>query len=136
MTVTVAFRSLLVWVVILLLAILNGIFRAAVLLPWLGVPWGMLLSGALLSVIIFSAAYLTLPWLGTRRVASLWGIGLGWLALTLIFEIAIGRWQGMSWSVMLEAYTFKDGNIWPLVLLVVAVAPVMAAKIRGWTQRA
>ncbi|HCU64455.1 MAG TPA: hypothetical protein DF774_01705 [Rheinheimera sp.] len=135
MTVTVAFRSLVVWVFILVLAILNGMFRAAVLLPWLGTPWGMLLSGALLSAIIFSAAYLTLPWLGTRQTPGLWGIGLGWLALTLIFEISIGRWQGMSWSVMLEAYTFKDGNIWPLVLLVVAVAPVMAAKLRGWTRR-
>lgn len=58
MTVTLIFRSLLVWVLILGLAILNGMFRAAVLLPWLGAPWGMLLSGVLLSAIIFIVAYL------------------------------------------------------------------------------
>lgn len=135
MTVTLVFKSLVVWVIILGFAILNGMFRAAVLLPLLGTPWGMLLSGALLSAIIFVAAYLALPWLGTRKVPTLWGIGLGWLALTLIFELSIARWQGMSWSAMFEAYTFNNGNIWPLVLLVVAVAPVTTAKIRGWTQR-
>lgn len=135
MTVTLVFKSLLVWVSILVLAILNGMFRAAVLLPWLGAPWGMLLSGALLSAVIFVVAYLALPWLGTRNVATLWGIGFGWLALTFIFEVSMALWQGMSWLAMLEAYTFSNGNIWPLVLIVVALAPVTAAKIRGWTLR-
>ncbi len=134
MAVTLALKSLVVWAVILVFAILNGMLRAAVLLPVLGAPWGMLLSGVLLSAIVFAATYLALPWLGANHEPTLWGIGFGWLALTLIFEISIARWQGMSWPGMLEAYTFKNGNIWPLVLIVIAVAPVSAAKIRGWAQ--
>lgn len=135
MAVKLALKSLVVWAIILLLAILNGMLRAAVLLPALGTPWGMVLSGVLLSAIIFFAAYLALPWLGTRHLPTLWCIGFGWLALTLVFEVSMARWQGMSWSVMLEAYTFKNGNIWPLVLVVVAVAPVAATKFRSVLQR-
>lgn len=67
-----------------------------------------------------------------RRAAELAGIGLGWLALTLVFEFSFGLWQGKSWQVMLDAYTFKGANIWPAVLLVIAVAPYFAAKLRGW----
>lgn len=135
MAVTLALKSLVVWAIILLLAILNGMLRAAVLLPEFGTPWGMVLSGVLLSAIIFFAAYFALPWLGTRHLPTLWRIGFGWLALTLIFEVSMARWQGISCPVMLEAYTFNNGNIWPLVLIVVAVAPVVAAKIRSLAQR-
>jgi hypothetical protein len=38
---------------------------------------------------------------------------------------------GKSWHTMLQAYTFTNGNIWPLVLLVTGAAPYMAAKFRG-----
>jgi len=32
---------------------------------------------------------------------------------------------------LLEAYTFKDGNIWPIVLLVTLVAPLLAVRLRA-----
>lgn len=86
----------------------------------------------LLSALIFVVACLSLPWLGARRPVYLVGIGLGWLALTLVFEFSFGLWQGKSWQVMLEAYTFKGGNIWPAVLVVTALSPYLAARLRGW----
>lgn len=36
--------------------------------------------------------------------------------------------QGQSWTEMLQAYTFKDGNIWPLVLVATFVAPLVAGS--------
>lgn len=127
-----AMKALAVWVAILLVAVLNGVLRETFLLPRLGAPWGLLLSGAFLSVLVLIAAYLALSWLGTRHAPHLWGIGFGWLALTLIFEFSFGLWQGQSWPTLLEAYTFKSGNLWPVVLVVVALAPIAAAKVRGW----
>lgn len=59
-------------------------------------------------------------------------MGLGGLALTLVFEFSFGLWQGESWPVLLEAYSFKDGNIWPVVLAVTALAPYIATRLRGW----
>ncbi|WP_019677617.1 hypothetical protein [Arsukibacterium perlucidum] len=126
-----ALKSLIVWAAIVVLAILNGILREAVLTPMLGITAGLLLSGLLLSALIIAVSYLTLPWLDARRLAQLLAVGLGWVLLTLVFEFSFGLWQGKSWSVLLEAYTFKDGNIWPLVLLVTALAPYIAARLRA-----
>ncbi len=58
-------------------------------------------------------------------------VGAGWLALTLIFEFSFGLRRGASMSEILGAYTFQEGNIWPLVLLITALAPWLAAKLRG-----
>jgi len=128
----IAIKALAIWAGILVLAVLNGALREAFLIPKLGTAAGLILSGVLLSALIFVVAYLSLPWLGARRRAELLGIGLGWLALTLVFEFSFGLWQGKSWQVLLEAYTFKGGNIWPAVLVVTALAPYLAAKLRGW----
>lgn len=127
-----AAKALAIWLAILCAAIANGALREVVLIPHLGQTTGLLLSGGLLAALVLAITYFSLPWLGVRRAASLLGVGLGWLALTLAFEFAFGRLQGKSWPVLLEAYMFKDGNLWPLVLLVAAAAPWLAAHWRGW----
>ena len=124
-------KALAIWAGILVLAMLNGMLREAVLMPALGTAPGLVLSGVFLSALILIVAYLFLPWLGAGRPAEFLAIGLGWLALTLIFEFSFGLGQGKSWQVMLDAYTFRDGNIWPVVLVVTALAPYLAAKLRG-----
>jgi hypothetical protein len=127
-----ALKGLAIWAGILVLAVLNGALREFVLMPKLGAVAGLVLSGVLLSALIFVVAYVSLPWFDARRSAEFVGIGLGWLALTLVFEFLFGLWQGKSWQVMFEAYTFKGGNLWPAVLVVTAFAPYLAAKLRGW----
>ncbi|MAT65880.1 MAG: hypothetical protein CMN57_09570 [Gammaproteobacteria bacterium] len=126
-------RALVIWLGILVLAVINGLLREAVLLPMLDKPAALILSGLLLSVLILAVAYLSLPWLGRLPATGYIAIGLGWLCLTLVFEFAFGRLiQGRPWPALLEAYTFRDGNLWPLVLLVTAAAPYAAARIRRW----
>ena len=131
-TVEVAAKALAIWVVILVLAIINGTFREAVLIPKLGSSSGLFLSGLLLSLLILAATYLLLPWLGIRRSGQLLLIGVCWLALTLVFEFSFGLLRGKALSEILGAYTFKGGNIWSVVLVVTAVAPCLAARLRGW----
>lgn len=128
-----AAKALAVWLGILVLAVANGAFREAVLLPALGKPAGLVLSGVLLSGLILVLAYLALPWFGRAPISRDFAIGSGWLCLTLAFEFAFGHLiQDKPWSQLVEAYTFKDGNIWPVVLLVTAAAPYVSARIRGW----
>jgi hypothetical protein len=126
----IALKSLLVWFGILAMAITNGVIRETVLLPAFGTPAAFALSGLLLSALIIGVAYLTLPWLHLNQPSQQWTIGFGWLALTLVFEFSFGLAQGKSWPLLLEAYTFKDGNIWPVVLTVTACAPFIAGKLR------
>jgi len=125
-------KSLAVWAGILILAVANGALREKILIPRLGAFAGLASSGLLLSVLILAVAYVSLPWLGTRRPVHLLGVGVGWLVLTLVFEVSFGLWQGKSWPVLLEAYTFRGGNLWPIVLVVTLIAPHVAAKLRGW----
>jgi len=132
MSLEIAIRALAVWSGILVLAVFNGALREFILIPKFGNPAGNILSGTLLSTLILVVGYISLPWIGARRPAGILGIGLGWVALTLVFEFSFGLWQGKSWSVMFEAYTFKGGNIWPIVLVVTALAPYLAARLRGW----
>lgn len=123
-------KALIIWLGILPLAIANGLFREAMLLPTFGTPSAFVLSGLLLSALIIGVAWVSLPWFRLRRSGQFWLAGFGWLALTLAFEFSFGLAQGESWSMMFEPYTFKDGNLWPVVLAVIACAPFIAAKMR------
>jgi hypothetical protein len=121
-----------VWLLILLCAVLNGALRERVLLRQLGTPVALGVSGVLLSLCIVVVAFVALPRLGVGGRAQALYVGALWLALTLAFEFGFGRLvQGRSWNELLEAYTFRDGNIWPLVLVVTFVAPLVAVWSRG-----
>jgi hypothetical protein len=125
-------RSLLAWLVILGLAMANGAFREAILIPSLGKPAGLVLSGVLLSALVVLVAYGLVRVCKGITVSQGLRIGLLWLGLTLAFEFAFGRFvQHQTWDALLEAYTFKDGNLWPLVLLVVLLAPPAAALLHA-----
>lgn len=130
---TVAAKALVIWLGILVLAILNGGVREAVLVPLLGRTPGYLLSGISLAALIVAAAYLALPWLRPLSASRYVAIGLGWLLLTLGFEFSFGHVVlGKPWSELLAAYRFEGGNIWPLVLLITGAAPYLVARLRGW----
>lgn len=125
-----ALRAAAIWLLILVLAVLNGGFRDAVLLPALGKPLALVLSGLLLCACILVVALVFVPRLGRLRAVQSLNLGLLWLALTLAFEFGFGRLvQGRPWRELLEAYTFKDGNLWPLVLAVAFFAPLIAVRV-------
>jgi len=123
------FNALLIWVLILVLAFLNGGLRELVLVPFLGRPYALVLSGVILSASILAVAFLTLAKIRPRSNHEALGIGTFWVLLTLAFEFGFGRFvQNKPWSELLEAYAFKDGNIWPVVLLVTIFAPLVAKR--------
>lgn len=121
-----------IWFVILLLAILNGGLREALLIPAFGKPPALLLSGMLLALFILVVSFVLVPRIGLKRPLQAVYLGLLWLGLTVALEFGFGHWvQGQGWSELLEAYVFRDGNLWPLVLVVTACAPWLAMR-RIW----
>lgn len=119
------------WLLILACAILNGALREAVLLPAFGKPAALAISGLLLSALTLAVALSAIRWVGVTRASQSLAVGSFWLLLTLAFEFGFGLLvQRHTWQEMLEAYTFKDGNLWPLVLAVVLLAPLLAYKLR------
>jgi len=125
-------KALVLWFAILVLAIVNGTLREKVLIPAFGNVAGLITSGSILSACILLVAWGGAPWYGPLTSRQWVRIGCFWLVLTLVFEFSFGLFaQHKRWSELLEAYTFKGGNIWPLVLLATCVAPWVAAKLRG-----
>lgn len=125
-------KGVAVWCVILALAFANAGLREVILIPRFGNVRSLTASGVILSLLVLLVAYVSLPWMGAIRTGELLTIGLSWFALTLVFDLLLGRAQGERLRQQLDAYLFKRGNLWPVVLLVTASAPYLAAKLRGW----
>jgi hypothetical protein len=119
-----------IWLVILVLAFANGAARELLLIPRLGRAPGLVLSGILLSTVIFVLALASVRWIRPRSTADAWRIGGLWLAATLVFEFGLGWAQQKSIGEMLAAYSFRDGNLWLLVVLATLIAPRLAYQWR------
>jgi hypothetical protein len=124
-------KSFAIWLLILLLAVANGALREGLLLRLLPRTPAYTLSGITLIAAVLIAAVVLIGWLGRLSLAQYLLVGAMWLVLTLVFEFSFGLLRGQDPAQVLQAYQFKDGNIWPLVLLAVAIAPATAAWVRG-----
>jgi hypothetical protein len=121
-------RSFLAWLVILMLAIANGAVREVALVPSLGRIGSCVLSGLVLASLVALVAYVFVGSRPNITVSQGVHIGVFWLFLTLAFEFGFGLYvQHRSWADLLDAYTFKGGNLWPVVLVVTLCAPAVAA---------
>lgn len=126
------FRALAVWSGILAAAVVNGVIRESLLIPLLGTLSGLVLSGLLLSLVIFVVSLLAIRWIGVATARQALSIGLLWLVATLAFEFGLGAGlQHKTMAELLAAYTFEGGNLWPLVLLVTALSPLAAHRLRN-----
>ena len=122
-----------IWAAFIPLAIANGLLREQCLVPLLGQRLALPLSGISGSILFFLLTYFTLPWLGPQKPRHYWLIGLAWLVMTVLFEFLFGRLVAhKSWRELLQAYDPTTGNLWLLVLLVIAMSPYLAAKLRGF----
>jgi len=124
-------RTLAAWLLILVLATGNGVLREAVLVPVLGPTAALVASGLLLSACVAIVTVTLARWLRLDSPSAGRRIGLLWLALTVAFEFGFGLVRHRTWTEMLEPYTFTDGNLWPLVLVVTVAAPAVVARVRS-----
>jgi hypothetical protein len=120
-------RLVLIWLVLLVVAIVNGGFREAVLLPRLGNGMAHVISTLMLSAGILAVAWIATPWMAPRTLADAWTIGVTWLVLTLAFEFIAGHFAfGKTWHELLADYDILAGRIWLVVLIVTLLSPVLA----------
>lgn len=121
-----------IWLVILIVAMANGLFRETVLAPLLGARLALLLSGVLLCALVLLVTWLLVPWLGSHCARLYVGIGLLWMTLTLAFEIAFGRYvAGKAWRDIFQVFDVSNGDLFVAVLAVSGAAPWLAARMRG-----
>ena len=125
-------RALLVWLLMAIVEIAHGALRTAWLVPIVG-DWRARQIGAVVgSILIVIVAVATIRWLGARSLRALCGVGLLWLTLMLTFEVAAGRWlAGFSWERIWSDYDLANGGLLGLGMAVLALSPVLAARMRG-----
>jgi hypothetical protein len=125
-------RAFAIWILLVVLAVLNGGARNTFLTPHWGEPSGHVLSTLILCLVIFSVAWAFIRWIhpGGPRDALL--VGLFWVALTVAFEFLAGHYLfGHSWQKLFADYDLAQGRIWVLVLVANFAAPQWAAWTRG-----
>lgn len=123
-------KSLLVWVLIIPLAILNGGFREKILMPWLGEQAALPISGILLCILIFLVTVLLLHKLVKGDNKIYWAIGTVWIFFTIGIEFIIGYMMNSPMEEMLAAYDITTGNLWLLIVIFIGFVPWLSAKIR------
>jgi hypothetical protein len=123
-------RALVVWLVLLLVESVHGVFRRLVLEPWIGdfsARQVSVFTGALLILIV---SYIFIDWIRSQTARQLTLIGVMWVLLTLTFEISIGWLAGYSWERILEDFNIARGGLLGLGFLVLGFSPRIAARLR------
>ena len=128
----IVLKASVVWFVIALLAIANGIFRETVLVSLLGQNIALPVSGILLSFIVFIITYLFFPFFGKNKTMTYFLVGLQWVVMTLLFEFLFGHYVvGRSWSDILKVFHIMKGNLFIIVLIFSLFSPILVAKIKS-----
>ena len=122
-------KSLFVWLMIIPLAVINGLVRDCAMQSLLG-RYALPLSGIALCGLVLALAWLCIPRLGVSRPGQLVSMGLVWAGLAVVFEGVLGLAMGRALAEVLAAYDMASGNLWLLVVLCVGCAPWVAAKMR------
>ena len=123
-------KSILIWLSIIPLAILNGAFREVFLTPRLGESYAQPVSGTILLLLLFSVSFLFIPRIGKGASKTYWKIGGLWVIMTIVLETILGLAMGDTLTEWLQAYDVTTGNLWLLVVLFTGVTPWLVAKIK------
>jgi hypothetical protein len=117
---------------IVLAETLHGIVRGIFLAPVVGDlrsrQWGVPIGCAICLLI---ACLTSRWWQTTGRLSRLW-VGLFWVVLTVLFEIALGRALGLGWDRILSDYNPMRGGFMLFGLAFMLASPLLAAALRNW----
>jgi hypothetical protein len=118
-----------VWIVMAVVAVINGGFREVMLIPRVGEYAGHVLSTALLVAALLVTSFVYFQWTPIEYAyVELVVIGVGWTGLTIGFEFLVGYVEGTPVSVTLGQYNVLAGQVWIVVPLTLLLSPLLF----GW----
>jgi uncharacterized membrane protein YphA (DoxX/SURF4 family) len=83
-------------------------------------------------MLFFLTTLLSIRWIGMKQTRDLLLIGLLWAALTLAFEMTLGRLLfHYDWARITSDYDLSNGGFMALGLLCMIFVPLAAARSRG-----
>lgn len=132
-----ALRAVAVWLLLMAVETAHGTVRTLLVAPYIGDFSARQVSVLSASVLILLTAYLTGRWLRAETTRAQLLVGGLWLALTLLFELGVGRYVvGYSWERLAAEYDLARGGLLPFGMAVLTLAPWAAAQLRARTATA
>ena len=114
------------WFLFVLLAILNGTIRVALIIPLVGAYSGHVISSIVFVLVIFAVTWFYIKRKKIASKRSAFQIGLIWFVLTVAFEFLFGHFvMNHSWETLIHDYNILEGRIWLLVLAATLFAPIL-----------
>lgn len=124
-------RAAIVWMVFMLAETAHGALRELFIAPAIGGLRARQLGVFIGCVLVFIIAWLMARWLNARTRREQWLVGGFWVALTVIFEFALGRALGLTWGRILADYNPLQGGLMLLGLAFMFCTPMLVkARIR------
>jgi hypothetical protein len=125
-------RAFAVWLVIVVVAMINGGIRQAFISPRTGDTAAHAISTVTLCVAILVLCWISIGWMRPTTARDAWRIGALWVMLTVAFEFLAGHYVfGSPWHRLVADYNIFRGRIWVLVLITTATAPWLVARSRN-----
>jgi hypothetical protein len=121
-------RALLVWMLIIVLETAHGFVRVVFIAAAIGDlrarQWGVLVGSVLVLLVTLSL----FRWMKANTSRLQFIIGGSWVALTVTFEILLGRATGARWDRLLSDYNPAQGGFMLLGLALMFLAPWLVAR--------
>jgi hypothetical protein len=84
------------------------------------------------SLIILLITFAFIDWIPARGARTLLAVGATWVALTIAYEVVLGRFAfNRSWGDVAADFDLSRGRLLPLGLLFLLFSPMLAAWFRG-----
>jgi hypothetical protein len=126
------FRALLAWLVIIVAESVHGTLRTLYLAPAIGDFPARRVGVFIGTALVFVIALAFTRWIGARSRGQLLEIGALWVALTVAFEVGLGRAVlHFDWARILADYDLSRGGLMGFGLLAMFLIPLLAARIRS-----
>ncbi len=124
-------RAIAVWLVLIAVEFIHGIVRAIFLVPVVGDFRSRQIGVFTGSLLILLVAYICVPWVRVRTTRALIQVGILWFMLTVAFEFSFGHFVfRRSWQDLASDYDPLHDGLLPIGLVVLALSPVLAARLR------
>ena len=123
-------KSILIWLLFIPVAILNGALREEILYNAFGNFTAQVISGILLSIGIILISWLLLPKLGKGEVQDYILIGIIWAILTNLFDLIFILVENRPIDDFIAMFDVTTGNLWILVIITLLLTPILVAKKR------
>jgi hypothetical protein len=121
-------RAALTWMLMMLVETGHGAVREIFLAPRVGAlradQVGVLVGSGLVLLVAWACS----RWLNVTTSRGQLVVGAFWVALTLIFEVSLGRAMDMPWPLILSDYNPGQGGYMWLGLAVMFIAPWLTRR--------